>query len=468
MKHLAPLLLLLSGPLLGGVASGDEPTVDGHYVLRGKANKGSRYRGEARILRRGTELELVIKRGDVSIRGPLRKQGKSYRFTTESTKGIAASLPFAERPGKKTFEARFLPRKGELLGQWRVRQNGKVIASGRELLRPSKGTGGVHLAISVDWEGRELSERNLAAIERFRARFPGVPLTHFLNAAYFTKPNAEADNLIAAKIRRALRPQDELGLHLHGWRSLIEAAGVSFKTTPNFWGPNRSLSPVGGDMGHEVEIAAYTSKQLQKILTFSRKTLSDRGGFEIKTSFRAGGWIAPPHVLEAIKASGFDTDTSSVPPSWHDELDGLALRSRLFELWGQIRTTTQPYAVETPHGLVLEMPDTGALADYVTSEEMTQHVREALTRQRKARGEVIYVHLGFHLETAERYLPRLTRTLEALRADNNPRLVIETLSASAARVRATSADEKQALEAAMATMLGEESNLPLPGLGGQE
>ena len=470
MKHLAPIVLLLpflAGPLLGGVAAGDEPGLAGHYSLRGQVRKGARYRGEARILKRGAGLELVVRRGEVSTRGLLRPEGKGYVFSSEATRGIVSSLPFAADSSKKSFEADFEVRGGMLLGRWRIRQEGKVIASGRELLRRSKRAGGVHLAISVDWEGRELSERNLAAIERFRERFPEVALTHFLNAAYFTKSGAAADDQIAAKIRRAIRPQDELGLHLHGWRSLIEAAGVPFKASPSFWGAGHPLSPVGGDLGHEVEIAAYSSEQLQKILTFSRETLAKRGGLEVKTSFRAGGWIAPAHVLEAIKASGFDVDTSAVPPAWHDELGELALRSRLYQLWGEIRPTTQPYAVKTPKGVVIEMPDTGALSDYVTSEEMVRHVREALARQREERQEAIYVHLGFHLETADRYLPRLTEALDALRADANPRLVIETLTVSAARVREGLAAADAAKTAKIAARPSKREGLPLPTLGAE-
>lgn len=459
---LIPALLLLLG--LSPLALGNEPALEGHYLLRGKIDQGERYAGEARILRRGEGLELVLRRGDVSLRGPLKPAGAGYYFSTESKQGIVSSLPFTGKPGRTVLEARYRRKGGGWVGQWRLLQGSTVLSSGREQLRVSRRRiGAVRLAISVDWEGRELDAKNLAAIERFRTRFPEVPLTHFLNAAYFTKGGAESggDAAIAARIKRALRPQDELGLHLHGWRSLIEAAGVEFQQAPSFWGAGKPLKPVGGDEGHEVEIAAYSAVELERILTFSKETLRKRGGFEIGGSFRAGGWVAPPHVLEGVAAAGFGVDTSAVPPSWHEELSGLALRGRIQQLWGQVRPTTQPYRVQTPKGVVIEMPDTGALADYVTAREMTTHVREALARQRLRPDGEIYVHLGFHLETAARYLPRLAQALTRLRTDADPRLALETLEQSAARAKADLEAEAQA-EVEQAEKIRTSGGLPPP------
>lgn len=446
---------------LASCALANEPALEGHYLLRGKIDQGERYRGEARILRRGEGLELVLQRGDVALRGPLTPAGAGYYFSTESKQGIVSSLPFTGKPAKTILEARYRRKGSVWFGQWRMRQGSTIVSSGREQLRvASRRIGAVGVAISVDWEGRELSEANLAAVERFRARFPEVPLTHFLNAAYFTKPGVE-DREVARRIKRALRPQDELGLHLHGWRSLIEAAGVDFQRAPSFWGVGKPLKPAGGDEGHEVEIAAYSAEELERILTFSKKTLRARGGLEIGGSFRAGGWVAPPHVMEAIAAAGFGVDTSAVPPKWHEELSGLALRGRIQQLWGSVHPTTQPYRVRTPKGDLIEMPDTCALADYVTAEEMTRHVREALTRQRLRPERDVYVHLGFHLETAARFLPRLSQALSALRADADPRLALETLERSAARVRAD-LEAEAAAEVARAEKIKTGQSLPPP------
>ena len=57
----------------------------------------------------------------------------------------------------------------------------------------------VRVILSVDWEGRELDEKNLEAIKTFRDQFPEAKTLHFLNAAYFTKANVNHD-LVQKKI----------------------------------------------------------------------------------------------------------------------------------------------------------------------------------------------------------------------------------------------------------------------------
>jgi hypothetical protein len=147
----------------------------------------------------------------------------------------------------------------------------------------------VLLMVSVDWEGRDLTEANISAMESLRTRYPDVRITHFLNAAYFTKPGAVASD-VAARMERPLRPNDEQGLHIHGWKRLFEAAGVTFRATPTFWGEGRGLSDdCSQDCGHEVPISAYTEDELRKVVHFSLDTL-ETNGFTRAKSFRCGGW----------------------------------------------------------------------------------------------------------------------------------------------------------------------------------
>jgi hypothetical protein len=111
------------------------------------------------------------------------------------------------------------------------------------------------LVVTVDWEGLNLSDDNLAAMRALRERFPEIPLVQFLNAAYFTKPDADAD-AVQARIASVLRDGDELGLHIHGWKRLFEAAGVSYRPSPTFRGPDESGPACDYDCGHAVPISA--------------------------------------------------------------------------------------------------------------------------------------------------------------------------------------------------------------------
>ncbi|MEO6574438.1 MAG: hypothetical protein ABIP89_11400, partial [Polyangiaceae bacterium] len=172
--------------------------------------------------------------------------------------------------------------------------------------------GEIHLVVTVDWEGRDLTTGNLDAMESLRARFPNLKITQFVNAAYFTKPGANAVD-IQAKMERALRPADERGLHIHGWKRLFQAAGVTFRATPTFWGGTNQLSnDCAFDCGHEVPISAYTTSELRKVVKFSLDTL-EANGFGRAKSFRAGGWIAKPNVRDALAAEGIRFENSAVP-----------------------------------------------------------------------------------------------------------------------------------------------------------
>ena len=254
----------------------------------------------------------------------------------------------------------------------------------------------VHVAVSVDWEGREMSEENLQAFADFRTALPEVPLTHFLNAAYFTKPDADGGE-VAEMMRQVLEPIDELGLHIHPWKSLVEAAGVAFRTEPTIWGKGRRMRPGGNDVGHEISVEAYETDEFQKVVRKSKEILTQHG-FALGTSFRAGAWLAGPHVREAIRREGFTVDSSATDTMWHDEIAKYELPAMIREIWPDITSETQPFYIGTPAGDLLEMPDTGALADYTTAEEISGHIGDAVAKL-ATEGDW-FVHIGFHQETA--------------------------------------------------------------------
>ncbi len=294
---------------------------------------------------------------------------------------------------------------------------------------PERTPARVRIAISVDWEGRDLAAINLRAFASFRKAHPDVPLTHFLNAAYFTKPDADAAT-VTAQIRRVLRPTDELGLHIHPWQSLVEAAGVVFRSEPTIWGPGRRMRRGRRDAGHEISVEAYAVDEFRAIVRKSKELLA-ANGFVLGTSFRAGAWLAGPRVREAIRREGFLVDSSATDTAWHDEIARTALPQMMRAIWPDVTCHTQPFTIETPAGTLLEMPDTGALADYVTAAEMSGHVNDAAERL----GGDRFVHLGFHQETAARYLPRVIAALRTIKATHGDRVVFETLTTAADHAR---------------------------------
>ncbi len=271
----------------------------------------------------------------------------------------------------------------------------------------------IHVVVTVDWEGMSLKTKNLQAMEGFRRNHPDVPLTHFLNAAYYTKPNVQSGE-VTQMIKQVLRPMDEVGLHIHGWKSLFESAGVKYKQTPTFWGGVAKAS--GHDQGHEVPISAYTPAELRKVIAYSCNTLVG-AGFARPSSFRAGGWYATPSVMSALRQEGFKVDHSAVPYAFLDEVQGTPLFKDARKLWSDTTSLSQPYAFSTRYGRMTQVPDNGALADYMTSEEMLQVFRDNVNEFKKNPARSRVVSIGFHQESADEYLSRVDSAIQAIRAE---------------------------------------------------
>jgi hypothetical protein len=281
------------------------------------------------------------------------------------------------------------------------------------LALPTQAGAALRVVVSVDWEGRNLDPQNLAAMEHFRHDYPQIPLQHFLNAAYYTKADADP-RLTTAAIRSVLRKGDEHGLHIHPWRSLTKAAGVKFRTEPAFRGP-LDLSQCEPDCGHDVNMAAYTEKELQKLIRFSVRTLVNQG-FDRPRSFRAGAWQADNHVFRALAREGFTLDSSATSAEYLKERWGKSLLYPVVgRLWPDTTSTSQPYRVTLGEGLsILELPNNGCLADYVTGPVIARTFRENVELWKKNPAKDVYISIGFHQETAQKYLPHLRQGIDAI------------------------------------------------------
>jgi hypothetical protein len=280
-------------------------------------------------------------------------------------------------------------------------------------LREASANGRVLLTISVDWEGDDLQEENLAAMRKFREDFPEIHLVHFLNAAYFTQPGADPA-MFRAKIASVLRPGDELGLHIHGWQGLFEAAGVVFQDHPTFWGTEKSV-PQSGGLGHDVPIDIYSAEEMRKVIHFSVSTLA-ASGFNDLRSFRAGGWLAGPAVRQALVGEGFLNDSSAVPVQLLQERIGESPLYRwVGNLWPDTTVESQPYELAADGGGSLrEFPDTLCLADYVKGEQVLGEFK-ALAAMSSEQAP-LRLHFGFHQETAATYLANVRDALLGIRA----------------------------------------------------
>lgn len=275
---------------------------------------------------------------------------------------------------------------------------------------------GINIMVTVDWEGRDLSEENLKAMEDIRKEFPEIPYTHYLNAAYYTKADADAKET-TSKTLRVLSDHDEHGLHLHAWRRLVEASGVEFHPSPTF---KNDCDDCSGDedCGVGVPLWTYSREDLVKMLETSKKILKEQG-FRPPVSFRSGGWMSAPEVTSALIDSGFKTDSSDVATYYVSRRwEGTNLDTWIKKFWGKSTEISQPYRQKQDHGSLWQLVDNGALADYIDGPEMWQVIDNNMDALSEEAGSQGFVVVGFHTETAAKFLPRLRDFFRRVEAYN--------------------------------------------------
>jgi hypothetical protein len=277
------------------------------------------------------------------------------------------------------------------------------------------GQGKVIVVMTVDWEGRSLDEFNLQAMEQFRNDYPDIGVLQFLNAAYFYKPDANP-NLVIQAINRGLRPNDEIGLHIHGWKRLIEAAGIRHRVGPTWRYDLAEPLSCEYDCGHQVPISAYEVDELVRIINFSNETL-ERNGFGHPVSFRSGGWMSQSNVIDALILSGMKLDSSAVPTVHldKDNFRGLHLFGWLVPMWEGITSTSQPYVMGPAGRQLWQVPNNGCLADYMTGDMMLEVFKENAAALRDNPGQNQFVVIGFHQESASSYIGNVRDAVEKIK-----------------------------------------------------
>lgn len=293
----------------------------------------------------------------------------------------------------------------------------------------------IYVTVTVDWEGETLEDRNITAMQLFRTTFPTVPITHFICPAYFSRVSSYVDILLMSrKISSVLANQiDEIALHIHCWYSFMQRAIGRYDTTPTW---NRDNGPGTGvpynppkqekDYGHDVPLGWYSQEEIRRAIVTGIQLLQDtpiRKTGEIE-SFRCGGWMAGDKVLNALRAVKFKYEASAAPgryfrmviaPEDDIPLDywipliwsgdhKVALPTYLANSLRQVAypegiTGLYPNEVTTPisqpanMNTLIQIPDTAALADYVSPDTLRTHI-EAATRTSDTQN--IFISLGWH------------------------------------------------------------------------
>jgi hypothetical protein len=235
----------------------------------------------------------------------------------------------------------------------------------------------MYVVVSTDWDDADNDDATLRRQEELRQRHPQLKLTHFVGPYTFTEGLAadRVDYLVSWVKHQRDAFGDEIGLHIHPYCSFVEEAGVSCRTRPSF------AYSSGDSSGYTVILDSYTEDEMSALLQ-EADALFVAAGLGKPTSFRAGGWSAGLGTLRALADNGYVADTSAVNwrrlEEWEDNW-GATLYSWNRDHWTAIDERSQPYhpsptdqdvAADRGGIAILEVPDNGALVDYVSAEEM--------------------------------------------------------------------------------------------------
>lgn len=275
------------------------------------------------------------------------------------------------------------------------------------------------VTFTVDYEGSDVPDENLAELVEFAEGHPPLPIVHLFNPHIYVAPDISqnrADYLTQWILVRKLNG-DEVGMHLHMRNEMVQAAGVDVRKTPKW---TSTL-----DNGHDVPCSAYTYDEFTKIVSWAKEQFLTEGLGEPVT-FRAGGWFADETTLKVLDHNNFKIDTSG----------------REYTSWGnlslhwQLSSTTKPYhpsesnqnaATPLPQLRLWEFPNNGGDSYKYTVEQMIQRFNDNYKRQPLTEKQTVTYLTHPHDFSADR--EKLDPTFShidqyLLRNDNGPVLYV--------------------------------------------
>lgn len=218
----------------------------------------------------------------------------------------------------------------------------------------------------------------LDLLRQLSADYPHIRWTHMWHAAAYTQSTpwlAQIESYLHED--RDLRG-GEVGVHTHMWKSLVEAAGVTFHSSP-------SVSCGSDGSGYKVPTSSYAYSEIRSILEFSIAKFLERG-FCRPRSYCAGYYTTNVDLMTALSDTAFVVDAGACPPGstygsgfggcW-DAVAGWDSTVTHFTLPYPVSTTSilpggpAPY-LESDLGTLIEIPQVGKIDWMLSSSEMKQ------------------------------------------------------------------------------------------------
>ncbi|MCU0663366.1 MAG: hypothetical protein MUC50_13700 [Myxococcota bacterium] len=235
-----------------------------------------------------------------------------------------------------------------------------------------------YVFVTNDWDNSDNTARQYRLQETLHANHPELVMTHFVGPYTFTDPAvSQARRTYNVEWLHGMRDDhgDEIGLHIHPYCHFVNTTSVTCRTQPTFGTAKIDRT------GYGVMLWSYTKDEVEVLLDEAIE-LFEQNDLGTPMSFRAGGWTAKIHTLLALANKGFVVDSSA--NNWPRLEEWQKYEADLYpwnkEAWSTIGDTSQPYypsldniLTDTAPALdILEVPDNGSLADYVTTDEMVE------------------------------------------------------------------------------------------------
>ncbi len=261
----------------------------------------------------------------------------------------------------------------------------------------------------MDWEGCDLEAHNLKSIREFKQKWK-CPITHYLNASYYTNPKTKDLN-ITDEIKSILTQDDELGLHLHAPKHFVENAQVELKTSPTF--SSFGDYNAGEEFGQEVMLHGYSKDEIKKMISFSTSILNKKG-FRGIFSFRAGGWMCDEKIVEALEEENFHYESSATVASLLNgsTWEGDNLQRYIELIWDDITPQSKPYWLESSQKKIIEIPNNLGAIDYWQDHWIDELVDISIKNSQQDKDYICVINS--HQETFEKNAYKLDQYLKKI------------------------------------------------------
>jgi hypothetical protein len=250
------------------------------------------------------------------------------------------------------------------------------------MLRDSVNPAPLYIVMISHFESGNLRREDIEALCILSQQHPNMKWTHLFNPVVYTKATPLLSEIEAYLLEARDKLSAEIGVHIHMWRTLMEHAGVNFRSAPSMLSNQPSsckLEP--HDDGYSVPMNYYSRQELKSILEFTIDKFAQHNlGRPI--TFCPGGYATSPILQSVLEELKFTTSASACPAGAHTLGQDFGPCWDLLAGWGTaVQHTTRPYRVSRstilpggpePYLDLIEIPQTCKIDCLISSDDMIE------------------------------------------------------------------------------------------------